>query len=450
MPRKSKTQLEQEHIFAMDNLVNLVSGLGTDKDKRFHSRFVASAFGDEQLSTLYEESWLHGQAIDLPVDDATRKWRTIKTADENIDKLHEVEAVLNLQSQVNEAAKWGRLYGGALQIWYVDGTGKMEEPLELNRIRQGATVISHVLEKSEVRAGDLDKDALSPNFGYPEFYMINGKERIHHTRCIRYDGLKLSRKRRRRNKGWNRSIIPRMHEALRDAASFAAAVVAMTNEAKFDILAIKGLFEKIVNDHQREALIKRLKSLDTLKSILNMVVIDSDKEKLTTRELTFSGVASVFPSIMSMASAASNIPVTRLFGTSAKGLNATGEGDLRDYFNGVESEQEIIYRPRINAADRIWVPTVLGQFPSDWSYKFDNLWIMTELEEAQAAKTRAEQDATLITSEVIDPSHAAERLRNAEEYPGIDDAYIDTLKELEQEAGQPAPIGTEELELGEF
>ena len=153
---------------------------------------------------------------------------------------------------------------------------------------------------------------------------------------------------------------------------------------------------------------------------------------------------------MSMASAASNIPVTRLFGTSAKGLNATGEGDLRDYFNGVESEQEIIYRPRINAADRIWVPTVLGQFPSDWSYKFDNLWIMTELEEAQAAKTRAEQDATLITSEVIDPSHAAERLRNAEEYPGIDDAYIDTLKELEQEAGQPAPIGTEELELGEF
>jgi phage-related protein (TIGR01555 family) len=449
MPRKSKAQLEQEHIFAMDNLVNLVSGLGTDKDKRLHSRFVASAFGDEQLSTLYEESWLHGQAIDLPVDDATRKWRTIQTADEDIDKLHEAEQSLNLQSQVNEAAKWGRLYGGALQIWYVEGTGEMKEPLELNRIRRGANIISHVLEKSEVRAGELTTDALSKNFGYPEYYTV-GNEKIHHTRCIRYDGLVLSRKRRRKNKGWNRSIIPRMYEALRDAASFAAAVVAMTNEAKFDILAIKGLFEKIVNDHQREALIKRLKSLDSLKSILNMVVIDSDKEKLSTRELTFSGVASVFPSIMSMASAASNIPVTRLFGTSAKGLNATGEGDLRDYFNTVESEQENMYRPRINAADRIWVPTVLGQFPSDWSYKFDNLWIMTELEEAQAAKTRAEQDGILITHEVIDPSHAAERLRAAEEYPGIDDAYIDTLKELEQEAGQPAPVETEELELGEF
>jgi phage-related protein (TIGR01555 family) len=461
MPRKkTKTYVE-----AVDNLVNLISGLGTDKDKRMHSHYVPRSIGDAELTTLYEESWLHGQAIDLPANDATRKWRTLKVSGDDHKRLVDTERELHLQAQVNEAAKFGRLHGGALQIWLVDNTGELDEPLDHRTIKQGAKIISHVFEKSEVRAGDIDHDPYSPNFGYPESYTLvnrpdpkTGQDMIvHHTRCVRYDGLVISRKRRKVTKGWNLSILQRMHEQLTDVASFAASIIAMTNEAKNDIMGIEGLMEKIASDHETSALIKRLASFDRLKSILNMSVIDPKYESLSTRELSFSGVASLFPAIMSLASAATNIPVTRLFGTSAKGLNATGEGDLRDYFNGVESEQENFYRERITAADRIWVPTVLGSFPDDWDYEFDNLWILTELEEVQVGKTRAEQDEINIRSTVIEPSMAAHRLQATNEYPGITDEYVAQLEEFEEEDRQAEPAapiggetGEEGLELGEF
>ncbi|MFP3681974.1 DUF1073 domain-containing protein, partial [Pseudomonas sp. SIMBA_041] len=44
-------------------------------------------------------------------------------------------------------------------------------------------------------------------------------------------------------------------------------------------------------------------------------------------------------------SGASEIPVTRLFGRSPAGMNATGESDLQNYYEVVQQQQESTLGP---------------------------------------------------------------------------------------------------------
>lgn len=73
-----------------DGLVNVVSGLGTAKGKRGHSRFVLSGmFGYQELEAAYQTNWIARQIVDIPADDMTREWRTIKCQDADIIRQEE-------------------------------------------------------------------------------------------------------------------------------------------------------------------------------------------------------------------------------------------------------------------------------------------------------------------------------------------------------------------------
>jgi len=48
-----------------------------------------------------------------------------------------------------------------------------------------------------------------------------------------------------------------------------------------------------------------------------------------------------------IASSASDIPVIRLIGTSATGLNGSGETDLNNYYDMLSSRQESRIRPEL-------------------------------------------------------------------------------------------------------
>ena len=73
-----------------DGIVNVLKGLGGDKDSRIHSSYVAGRYIDQKLANdLYSYNWLAGKAIDAPVDDAFRKWRTLLIPDAEQKKEYE-------------------------------------------------------------------------------------------------------------------------------------------------------------------------------------------------------------------------------------------------------------------------------------------------------------------------------------------------------------------------
>src|SRR5690625_2102266 len=185
----------------MDGLQNVVSGLGTAASKRSHNQFVhTNMFGYRELEAAYQSNWIARQIVDIPADDATREWRTIKC--QAADEIRQEEDRLNVQSAVNEALTWSRLYGGAaiLPITNQD----FEKPFRPELIKKGEVQRLMVFDRWDLIPHAINTcDVLADNYLQPELYTLyQGIQKIHWTHFIRFVGSKLPRRQRVLLQGW--------------------------------------------------------------------------------------------------------------------------------------------------------------------------------------------------------------------------------------------------------
>src|SRR5574341_752798 len=80
-----------------DTLTNLVTGMGTSKDKATSTLFAFNALPKEQAEAAYRGDWMSRKVVDIPAYDATREWRTWQGDDKDIDAIEEVEKKFSLQ-----------------------------------------------------------------------------------------------------------------------------------------------------------------------------------------------------------------------------------------------------------------------------------------------------------------------------------------------------------------
>lgn len=66
-------------------------------------------------------------------------------------------------------------------------------------------------------------------------------------------------------------------------------------------------------------------------------------------------------------SGASRIPVTKLFGRSPAGMNATGESDLRNYYDYVDTLREAKLRPILEKLLPVLAMSAWGAVPDGWT-----------------------------------------------------------------------------------
>jgi hypothetical protein len=112
-----------------------------------------------------------------------------------------------------------------------------------------------------------------------------------------------------------------------------------------------------------------------------------------------------------VAAAAAQMPISKLFGQSATGLNATGEGDARNWYDAVAVYQaERRKRPAYEQILKLLFASKSGPTrgiePENWALKFPPLWQPTAKEQAETRKVVAETDQInydmgLVTSEEL-------------------------------------------------
>ena len=130
---------------------------------------------------------------------------------------------------------------------------------------------------------------------------------------------------------------------------------------------------------------------------------------------------------MTWISGAADIPVTRLFGTSAKGLNATGEGDMDNYFNSLSSKRLTQIDPGLRQLDEVLVRSATGAWIEDFNYVWNPLRQPDLVQIAQANKANAETDIAYKDAGVITTSQIQRKLQAAEQYQ-FDDEKIEALE----------------------
>lgn len=430
---------------AIDGLENAISGLGTSRDKRtFGDYFMPVVLNKQTLEAMYRTSWLAGKIVDVVADDMTREWITFNGDDEAGDKqrkaLLEAEKRLGVRAKINEALKWARLYGGAVVILgtsdSVANGAAMMQPLNTDAVKRGDLRYLAILDRWRVSASsDLVTDLNDPAFGLPSHYLIaESSLRVHHSRVLRFNGTRLPYFAWTANARWDDSVLQRVFEKVRDADTVSGGIASMVFEANVDVVRLDGLADLLTQRDGEEKIRKRLTTALMGKSFNKALILDKDDE-YEKKGNNFSGLSQVMQQVIIEVCGAADIPMTRLYGQSAKGLNATGDGDARNYYDMIRAKQQAELRAPLERLYRLIAVSEFGAVPENFEFEFVSLWQMSDTDRAALEYQRAQRDQIYVNMGAV-PEHVVtgELLENGT-YRNLTPEIVKMVEEL-GESGQ--------------
>lgn len=116
-----------------------------------------------------------------------------------------------------------------------------------------------------------------------------------------------------------------------------------------------------------------------------------------------------------------------LVGVSPGGMNATGESDMNNYYDRVQSLQENVLRPAIDWMDSIILKS--SEYDLDnFEYVFLPLKQLTEEEQATIDASNATRDQTYLDADVINKMDVMAQLAEKGTYVSIDDNRVEEEK----------------------
>lgn len=412
-----------------DTLVNLISGLGTVRDKSTGGMFTLPLLDKNQVDNAYRGDWIARKIVDIPAFDETREWRDWQADKPQIEKIEAEEARLGVQSKVARARKLARLYGGAV-LFIGTGDADPMQPLAPERIKAGGLKYLHVFSRHEMIAGELDQDPLSPFYGEPIKYSLAGKTGmvdVHPSRVVRLIGAEMP-DRVMAYDGWGDTVLQAVYDAVMQAGSAAAAIAAMLQEAKVDVVKVPGFMENLATEEYASKIIQRYSLANTGKSITNTLMIDGDEE-WDHKQISFATLPEVLNTYLQIASGAADIPATRLLGQTPGGLQSTGQSDIRNYYDRISAGQNLELRPALSRLDEILIRSALGSRPPKVHYTWAPLWQMTEVEKADVALKKSQAVKAISDTGLIPDDAFARGVQNmfVEDgtFPGLDAALAE-------------------------
>lgn len=162
-----------------DGLFNPMTGMGLSNDAQVHSRYFHRRLTQYEIEQAYSSSWLMRKLVDKPAKDQVRPRRRWKADKSTIALLEKEEKRLDLWGKHKEAEIERGLGGGAIVMW-VQGDDPMQ-PLDPNRIAQGAITSLSVWKRWHFRLGDKIFDLGSEWHGQPSYFEISSLNMITKT-----------------------------------------------------------------------------------------------------------------------------------------------------------------------------------------------------------------------------------------------------------------------------
>lgn len=361
-----------------------------------------------QLEWLYRGSWIAGQVVDAVADDMTREGVSFtgEVDPVDIDKIKAAWQRMGIWQAANDTIKWGRLYGGSICVMLIDGQN-MKTPLKIETVGKGQFKGLLALDRwmLEPVLEDLVDD-YGPFLGTPKYYRVQSNapalrgQSIHYSRiAFRQEGIRQPYTQRLTENLWGISVVERLWDRMisYDLASTGAAQ--LVNKLYLRTFKVKDLRQIVTQGGANGSpaltgLMAQMNMMRRFQGQEGITLMDVEDEFEVQGTTAMSGVDACLDQFGQQLSGASQIPLTRLFGQSPGGMNATGESDMRNYYDSVSQKQEgEMHQGMVNIA----MATAQSEgiaLPDDFGIEFNPLWQLTEVEKA----TVATQTTTTIMS----------------------------------------------------
>ncbi len=405
------------------------------------------------LSNSYAHIGLVQTLIDQPVEDALRGGFKIETNGQ-LDEEDVAELMRAMDDggedgdlqQVMQTAKWGRLFGGGGLL--LDDGSDPSDDFKPEDVKQGQPLFFVSADRWELLPSFISLSGFQPigqdgraitgdhtfSVNTYAYYSVTG---INPERVKRVMGVPAPKYIRQQLQGWGMSELERCLREINSFLKFQDLLFELIDEAKIDVHKIEGFNEMLATQKGTEMVQKRVQLANMLKNYKNALVMDKDDDYMQKQLGTvFNGLAAIYEELRMNLSAALKIPMGKLFGTSASGLNASGEDAIENYNALVETVRKKL-EPLLKWVISIRCQQLFGFVP-DFTIQFPSLRVMTA-EDEEKVKTSKQKRATDLFSLGVMSVPALEETLTKDGLLSVKLEKSPEFRDQQLSAGKPKP-----------
>ena len=383
------------------------------------------------LTAMYRESWLTMRIIDMPSEDMTRAWYRLSAAlpDSALHALRSLEARHSVKQEITNALRWARLYGGSLALMVIRGEeDRLDQPLIPDLLLpdcfQGLLVLDRAqgIEPSPELVSDLD----DPDFGLPASYTVNldtedcRSVTLHHSRVLRFVGRELPRTETVRENFWGASEMEHIYEELLKRSAASANIAQLLFQANVTTLKMADFGDLLASgtEEQKRNVISAMQMENRFRTSFGVQLLSKD-DAYENHAYSFAGLSEIYEQFMMDMAGAAEIPATKLFGRSPQGMNATGESDLRNYYDMIASLQERQLRPALEKLLPVMAVSCWGYVPEDLEFVFEPVMTNSPAERAELVQKLSSDVLQAFQAGLLTREEALAELKSRGEELGV-------------------------------
>ena len=372
---------------------------------------ITSFVGYGVLQQIAQQGLIRA-CIQTVSDDLSRKWIKIDGCDDP-QKLEIIEnelKKLHITDLFHKAVTTTGYMGGAF-IFIDTGEDDLTLPLAINdlsaELKEGSKVKFVVVDP--VNVSPIEYNCINPlrdDYMQPRMWQVLGK-RVHASRLLPFvenqPPMLLK-------PNYNFLGIPQA-QILWDYVMHFNQTRASTARLleKISLLVVQTDMDAVLSDeHGIELFDAKMEFLERYRNNDSVFVCDKESEGVMNVQTTIAGCTDVVRQSLELIACINRTPAVKLLGISPSGFNATGESDLKNYYDYIASKQEL-YREQIQTIINVIQLCEFGTIDPAITFKFEPLNEENKASQAMTAQTKIGALTQLVDRQAM----SAEELRTA-------------------------------------
>ena len=196
----------------------------------------------------------------------------------------------------------------------------------------------------------------------------------------------------------------------------------------FSVMALKTNLESILQGSDGQVLFQRAAVFNNTRDNKGLMLIDKDTEELQNITVPLSGLSELQAQAQEHLASVSHIPLIKLLGISPTGLNASGDEEVRSFYDWIMSVQEAAFSDAFTEILNIIQLNKYGEIDPAIGFIFEPLWQMDDEAMARIRSSDGRSDVDYIGAGVVTPEEVRSKLA-ASPNSGYDNLDVNAVPE---------------------
>lgn len=383
------------------------NGKANHKDKL--TRQVAGVgrkLSHDEITALYGDSRIVQNIIDIPAEDMTRNWFTLKMENEQLARdIMSKLADLNAKKAFKEMFLYDRLRGdGFISLGVTQGSAfDLSDELQIDKLY--SVDYLHAFSSMKVNEFLINEDVFDIKYGQLEQLRINrasshGLQTQTTESSVHVSRLIHSQTRRFEGEAQGRSLLEPLYDILTVFDTSVWSVGQILHDFTFKVYKSKDIENLDAKDKQQLSMI-----MDFMFRTEALAMI-AEGEDLTKQSTSVSGIKDLLDFVWDLLAGAARMPKTVIKGQES-GTITGAQYDVMNYYSRIVADQENNMKPHLEKLIRKLLTSKndlggrIDPESLEWEIQFNPLWNVDAKTDAEIRKITAETDQIYLLNNII-------------------------------------------------